>query len=665
MGAGGQKMVTWKHSQILRTIPCLIAVCLISLPAQAKYSGGTGEPNDPYQIATAADLIALGESPEDYGKHFLLTADIDPNLPGQKVFDKAVIAPDVNDIESGFQGIPFTGIFDGSGRRISHLTIRGGASLGLFGQLQARAEVRNLGLVDVNVIGSGSDGVGGLVAWNCGAVNQCYSTGVISGTQTSPWYGGGGVGGLVGYNVGTVTRCYSMGAVNGCDYVGGLVGKNAGTITDSYARGPVAGAGSAIGGLVGCNFNYPDMYSIRTGTISNCYSTGMVTNADQHSSVGGLVGHNHAGWVIEGSVTACFWDTQTSRQPTSEGGTGKGSAEMQTAKTFLQAGWDFVGETANSTDDTWGILEGKGYPALAWEFYALFPNPQYAATDVLQSPILSWRAATKAVGHDVYLGEDETLVANATRESPGVYRRRQATEKTTYDPGVLKWGKTYYWRVDEVNEVDPNSSWKGSVWSFTTADFIVVSVVDDFESYTDDEGSLIWETWVDGWYFDANHPGNGTRSSVGNVDPPFAEQTIVHAGWQSMPMDYNWDYNDVRPWYSEAERTWETPQDWTIGGADTLTLYFRGEPNNSPEPLYVGIEDSAGRVAAVVHPDAEAVLASDWQKWHIALGEVRAAGVDVAAVQKMVIGVGDHQNPKPGGTGRIYIDDIRLTKRMP
>ena len=74
---------------------------------------------------------------------------------------------------------------------------------------------------------------------------------------------------------------------------------------------------------------------------------------------------------------------------------------------------------------------------------------------------------------------------------------------------------------------------------------------------------------------------------------------------------------------------------------------------------------SLALIAAVVHPDAQAVLATEWQKWHTALGEVRAAGVDVAAVQKMVIGVGDRKNPKPGGTGRIYIDDIRLTKRMP
>ena len=85
----------------MKALSALLLMCLFIASAHAKYSGGTGEPNDPYQIATAADLIALGETPADYDKHFILTADIDldPNLPGGKVFDKAVIAPDVvNDV---------------------------------------------------------------------------------------------------------------------------------------------------------------------------------------------------------------------------------------------------------------------------------------------------------------------------------------------------------------------------------------------------------------------------------------------------------------------------------------------------------------------------------------------------------------------------------------
>ena len=285
-----------------------------------KYSGGTGEANDPYQIATAADLIALDETPADYDKHFVLTADIDldPNLPGRKVFDKAVIAPDTNLAKESFQGTPFTGVFDGNGHTVSHLTISGWDYLGLFGWLNWQAGVKNLGVVDVDITGSGSS-IGGLVGCNECRVTQCYSTGIVSGG----WFIGGLVGGSDCYDA-AVTQCYSTAAVSGQSYVGGLVGY------DEY------------------------------GTVTQCYSTGAVRGTGQ--SVGGLVGGDDYG-----TVTACFWDAQTSGQAKSAGGTGKTTAEMQTAKTFLDAGWDFVGETANGTEDIWWILEGKDYPRLWWE----------------------------------------------------------------------------------------------------------------------------------------------------------------------------------------------------------------------------------------------------------------------------------------------------------
>ena len=120
-------------------------------------------------------------------------------------------------------------------------------------------------------------------------------------------------------------------------------------------------------------------------------------------------------------------------------------------------------------------------------------------------------------------------VANANPATADIYRGRQALDKTTFDPGALEWGKVYYWRIDEVNEANPGSPWKGRVWTFTTADFLVV---DDMESYTDEEGNRIYQTWIDG-YPDRN------GSTVGNLVAPFAEQTIVHGGRQSMPMDYD------------------------------------------------------------------------------------------------------------------------------
>jgi hypothetical protein len=143
-----------------------LTICLIAIPTYAKYSGGTGEPNDPYQIATAEDLMLLGDSPDDYDKHFILTADIDmnPNLPGRKVFDRAVIAFDTNDIQSRFQGTSFTGVFDGKGHTISHLMIIGVGYLGLFGHFVG-GSVSDLGLEEIDVNGTGVY-VGGLVGYN-------------------------------------------------------------------------------------------------------------------------------------------------------------------------------------------------------------------------------------------------------------------------------------------------------------------------------------------------------------------------------------------------------------------------------------------------------------------------------------------------------------------
>ena len=101
--------------------------------AEAKYSGGTGEPNAPYQIATAADLIALGEDPNDYDKHFVLTSDIDlnPNLPGRRIFDKAVIAPDTEPAQYNLNGPAFTGVFDGNGHKIFESDYQGRRMVGL------------------------------------------------------------------------------------------------------------------------------------------------------------------------------------------------------------------------------------------------------------------------------------------------------------------------------------------------------------------------------------------------------------------------------------------------------------------------------------------------------------------------------------------------------
>jgi hypothetical protein len=309
------------------------------------YSGGDGSADNPFKIATKADLLELAVTTTDYNKCFILTADID--LAGE-TFNTAVIAPDTDNTEwNYFQGTPFTGIFDGNGKKISNLTITGLGHdyLGLFGQVETNGQIKNLG---VNVTLIGRHYVGGLVGYNKGTITSCYTTGAVSGTNFP-------IGGLVGHNVGTITSCYATGTVSGeFWYVGGLVGYNVGTINSCYATGTVSGTAQYVGGLVGQNY--------RGGNVICCYSTGKPTG---NYNVGGLAGTGG------GNFVACFWDKETSEIATSAGGAnvqGKTSTEMKTLSTYTTAGWDFVGETANGTAVIWKMrCEGMNYPKLTWQ----------------------------------------------------------------------------------------------------------------------------------------------------------------------------------------------------------------------------------------------------------------------------------------------------------
>ena len=273
-------MLIVHNYRIVWLIPFLMAACPLPFSAPARYSGGRGTALDPYQIATTVDLLLLGDSPQDYDKHFLLTADLDldPHLPGRRAWTRALIAPHSEAGIWSFQGTPFTGVFDGNGHRMSHLTSGGENYLGVFGRLDYRAEIRNLGVVDANIAGSGGY-VGGLAGDSSGSVIHCYSTGAIRGSDV--------VGGLVGRNGGTVTNCHSAAAVSGRYHVGGLAGYGYyGTVVQCSSTGPVRGT-DYVGGLLGYGYY---------GTATQCFSTGAVRG---HYDVGGLLGSNHFGTVAD------------------------------------------------------------------------------------------------------------------------------------------------------------------------------------------------------------------------------------------------------------------------------------------------------------------------------------------------------------------------------
>jgi len=308
----------------------ILIIAAVSIPAQAKYSGGSGEPNDPYQIASVADLLTLAADTNDYNKCFILTADIDldPNLPGNKVFTTAVIAPDIDNSDWDFQGIAFTGDFNGNSHIISNLTIDTGVvangHLGLFGCIGYIGETKNLVLENINIIGGErSYIVGGLVGWNSGSTSNCHSTGFVSAGDYS-----GGIGGLAGWNSGSISHCHSTVFVSAGDFtveIGGLVGWNdhEGDINDCYSTGAVRIGNFSLcfGGLVGDNFdNISNCYSTssviagdnsgefgglvgcNSGNINDCYSTGSVSSGNSSEAIGGLVGRNY----YEGDTNNCY-----------------------------------------------------------------------------------------------------------------------------------------------------------------------------------------------------------------------------------------------------------------------------------------------------------------------------------------------------------------------
>jgi len=302
----------------------------------------------------------------------------------------------------------------------------------------------------------------------------------------------------------------------------------------------------------------------------------------------------------------------------------------------------------------WRVDEFDGfetYKGNVWSFTAEgavgSPDPAKGAVDVTQTPTLTWVPGVFAASHQVYFGSDAKAVKNADTSSPE-YKGTRNLGSESYDTGNLEWNTTYYWRIDEINNANPDSPWKGNVWSFTTANFLIV---DDMESYNDiNEGepasNRIYLAWVDGY---DNPATNG--SVVGNEPPPIAEQTIVHGGLQSMPMSYN---NAVGK--SDATLTLTSNRDWTVNGINTLTIWFRGEAANAAENLYVALNGSA----VVNHDNPYAAQATTWTEWTIDLTRFANQGVNLANVTSITLGLGNRNNPVAGGTGMMYFDDIRL-----
>jgi len=291
----------------------------------------------------------------------------------------------------------------------------------------------------------------------------------------------------------------------------------------------------------------------------------------------------------------------------------------------------------------------RGDPLLAWN-----PGPaDRSALDIDEVLPLSWLGGDKASQHDVYFGTDKDALADAdASDTTGIYRGRQSA--TSYAPpeGVEWGGGPYYWRIDQYNTDGTIST--GRIWSFTVADYLTV---DDFEDY-DAGKNQIWYAWKDGLGYGTpgTQPysaGNGTGSAVGDESTPsYTEETIVHGGRQAMPLFYD---NSILK-YSEAQMTLSSRRDWTKEGVSTLSIWFRGDSANTAETLYVALNGSA----VISHDNPNAAQIDEWTEWKIDLQAFADQGVNLANVNTLALGLGNKKNPKAGGSGTMYFDDIRL-----
>ncbi len=324
------------------TILTLLMIVMIVFTVKSQTAtvpSGSGTSGNPYQIATVNNLYWLSQNDTVWDKYFIQTANINAaetrnwNISGSDTLGFSPI---------GNNNLKFRGTYNGQGHIIDSLFINRTSTnyIGLFGKTYS-CSISNIGVTNANIIGVNYTAC--ITGWLSGTLENSFSTGTI--------YGNSYLGGLVGTCYGTINNCYS----------------------NTNVSGPTNS--SALGGLVGSNGG--------SGSISNSYSTGSVTNG--YSGIGGLVGYQQNGTITSNS----FWDTETSGQSTSAGGTGKTTAEMQTLTTFTDSTWDFVGETANGTNNYWDMISCLSeYPTLSWQVFET-PNGSGTTSDPYQIATLA------------------------------------------------------------------------------------------------------------------------------------------------------------------------------------------------------------------------------------------------------------------------------------
>jgi hypothetical protein len=394
----------------------------------------------------------------------------------------------------------------------------------------------------------------------------------------------------------------------------------------------------------GSGLNADDQHStelkdtwLSSGTQPNWiqYEFGKVVKLDElwvwnsNQMIENILGFGAKDVTIEYSLDGAVW-TELADVPEFAQATSDTAYACNTTVDFGGVLAKYVKLTINST---WGGGAITGLSEVRFfsvPVEAREPEPADATTGVEINTTLNWRPSREAASHTVYFGADANAVAEGTAAAKTVADH-------SYSPAGMTYATTYYWRVDEVNEAMDPAVWEGPVWSFSTADY---AVVDDFESYNDSD-AFLYESWVDGLTEENSGSMAGYLNSIAGT---FGERTIINSGEQSMPVTYD---NASKYSFSEVTRTFDTAQDWTANGIQSLCLYFRGVSGNTGQ-LYLKVNNT--KVA--YYGAATDIAVPAWLPWIV---DLSAVGGNLNKVTKLTIGI-----EGSGSAGILYIDDVRL-----
>ncbi|NLW18456.1 MAG: hypothetical protein GXY81_02070 [Candidatus Cloacimonetes bacterium] len=418
----------------------VFSFCILLSSGFAQFAGGSGTRSNPWQVATAKQLDNvrnyLGEAHKN--KYFIQTADIDLGVTPWNQGEGWMPIGYYYDYESSTR-TGFYGNYNGNGKVISNLYINrpDGDYQGLFGF--SSGEIKNLGLVDVNV--RGKSFVGNLAGSNGGTISNCYSSGSVTGDQD--------IGGLAGYNEGSINNSYSVCSVKGSGRIGGLAGYNQGTFSNCYCKGNVNGD-AFVGGLVGLSY----------GTFSNCYSA---CYNGGNGCAGVLIGNGN------GIFSNCYWDMQVSGCNFKLYGEGRSTSEMvfpHASNTYVNWDWSvWKPDVDHSVNDGYPYFRPADDFATQLPEAAAYPIPADHSKMVPVDYKLQWRVVFTPTNIDPLCGFK--LWLGTDNPPTNIINGLDIGHENEFDPSsFLTLNSTYYWRVVPYNELGETVN--VPVWSFRT-----------------------------------------------------------------------------------------------------------------------------------------------------------------------------------------------------